>query len=123
MPLEVPTELGRLIFSEEAVASLVGAALLDVPGLSRFPLRKVKDGLRDFLGRQNLSRGIRVSWREGAVSVEVDALVDPTVRVADLVGEVVARSREAVSQLAELPVADIRVKILGTRSPGPGDRR
>ena len=123
MALELPAIGGKLIISEEAVAGLVGVALLDVPGLSRFPLHKVKDGLRDLLGQPNPSRGIRVFWRDGAVELEIDAVVDPDRPVAELVGEVVRRSREAVSHFTGLTVTEVRVKVLGVKAAEAGRPR
>ena len=58
---EVDTGLGRLILSEEAIATIAGAAAIECYGVVGMAGKKMTDGIFEILGKENLSRGVSVS--------------------------------------------------------------
>lgn len=94
-------ELGNIHISEEVLAVIAAAAVLEVDGVSGLAANLGSD-LAELLGKKNLGRGIRLSVCEEAVTVDVFILVKYGQVIPDVaraVQEAVLSSVEATSGL------------------------
>ena len=105
-------ELGNIHISEEVLAVIAAAAVLEVEGIGGLAANLGTD-LAELLGKKNLSRGIHIQVEDESVTVDVSVLVKygyPIPDVARSVQEAVAGSIEATSGLA---VAAVNVNVGG----------
>ncbi len=61
---EIDTGLGRLVLSEEAIATIAGAAAIECYGVVGMAGRKMTDGISEILGKENLSGECPSRWTE-----------------------------------------------------------
>ena len=105
-------ELGNIHISEEVLAVIAAAAVLEVEGFGGLAANLGTD-LAELLGKKNLSRGIHIQVEEETVTVDLSILVKDGYTipgVARAVHEAVASSIEATSGL---PVAAVNVNVGG----------
>ena len=105
-------ELGNIHISEEVLAVIAAAAVLEVEGIGGLAANLGTD-LAELLGKKNLSRGIHILVEEESVTVDLGILVKygyTIPNVARAVQEAVAGSIEATSGLT---VAAVNVNVGG----------
>ena len=105
-------ELGNIHISEEVLAVIAAAAVLEVEGIGGLAANLGTD-LAELLGKKNLSRGIHILVEEEGVTVDLGILVKYGYTIPDVaraVQEAVAGSIEATSGLT---VAAVNVNVGG----------
>ena len=105
-------ELGNIHISEEVLAVIAAAAVLEVEGIGGLAANLGTD-LAELLGKKNLSRGIHIQVEEESVTVDLGILVKYGYTIPDVaraVQEAVAGSIEATSGLT---VAAVNVNVGG----------
>lgn len=105
-------ELGNIHISEEVLAVIAAAAVLEVEGIGGLAANLGTD-LAELLGKKNLSRGIHIQVEDGNVTVDLGILVKYGYTIPDVaraVQEAVAGSVEATSGLT---VAAVNVNVGG----------
>ena len=105
-------ELGNIHISEEVLAVIAAAAVLEVEGIGGLAANLGTD-LAELLGKKNLSRGIHILVEEESVTVDLGILVKYGYTIPDVaraVQEAVAGSIEATSGLT---VATVNVNVGG----------
>ena len=105
-------ELGNIHISEEVLAVIAAAAVLEVEGIGGLAANLGTD-LAELLGKKNLSRGIHIQVEDENVTVDLSILVKYGYTIPDVaraVQEAVAGSIEATSGLT---VADVNVNVGG----------
>lgn len=105
-------ELGSIHISEEVLAVIAAAAVLEVEGIGGLAANLGTD-LAELLGKKNLSRGIHIQVEDGNVTVDLSILVKYGYTIPDVaraVQEAVAGSIEATSGLT---VATVNVNVGG----------
>lgn len=105
-------ELGSIHISEEVLAVIAAAAVLEVEGIGGLAANLGTD-LAELLGKKNLSRGIHIQVEDGNVTVDLSILVKYGYTIPDVVRavqEAVAGSVEATSGLT---VAAVNVNVGG----------
>lgn len=105
-----PDEKGSINISEEVVSAIAAAAALEVEGVAALSAGK---DFTEFLGKKNLSRGVRIAI-EGE-SVKVDIWM--TVRLGVSVNKVGQKVQESVANSIEsatgFTVAEVNVHVIG----------
>ena len=105
-------ELGNIHISEEVLAVIAAAAVLEVEGIGGLAANLGTD-LAELLGKKNLSRGIHILVEEESVTVDLGIPVKYGYTIPDVaraVQEAVAGSIEATSGLT---VAAVNVNVGG----------
>ena len=105
-------ELGNIHISEEVLAVIAAAAVLEVEGIGGLAANLGTD-LAELLGKKNLSRGIHIQVEDENVTVDLSILVKYGYTIPDVaraVQEAVAGSIEATSGLT---VAAVNVNVGG----------
>lgn len=103
-------ELGTIQISEEVVAAIASAAVLEVPDVTGL----LSGNVSDFVGGKKMtSRGIRVDMDGDALMINVFLMV----RYGCTIGEVAKKAQHAVAQALEsttgYPVSTVNVHVGG----------
>lgn len=116
MPRETSTSWGKLIVTEEVIATIAGVAATECPGTVGMASRKLKDGLAELLGRESLSKGVEVYLDEKRVSVELYIVVGYGVRISEVAKNVIEKVKYAIESMTDLEVSSVRIHVQGVRS-------
>lgn len=115
---EVETSLGRLVLSEEAIATIAGAAAAECYGVVGMAGRKMTDGISELLGKENLSKGVSVSIEGDDVYVDLAVVVGYGVRISEVARMIVEKVRYTVESVTGLKVKKVTVNVQGIRLQG-----
>lgn len=115
MPRELTSEYGRISIAEEVVATLAGVAATECYGVVGMASRKIKDGLAELLGRENLTRGVEVSIDGRRVAVNLYVVVGYGTRISEVARNIVDQVRYAIEQATDLEVAEVKIHVQGVK--------
>ncbi len=109
------TELGNINISEEVIATIAGAATVECFGIVGMSSRKVKDGIAQLLGREDLTKGIEVKLEEGQIIVDLYIIVSYGVNIAEVAKNVMERVKYSLGNITALDIKAINVNVQGVR--------
>lgn len=113
MPFESVTELGKIVWTEEVIATLAGATATECPGVVGMVGRGVTDGLAELMGRDTLSKGVDVVEQGGKAQITLNIVVGYGVRIPEVARQAGQMVREAVTRDTGVEVARVRVHVQG----------
>ena len=105
----IPDEKGSINISEDVIAAITGNALSEMEGIAAFS-NTAGSELSELIGKKSISKGIRVSFADGAITIDATILV----RFGGNITELCEKAQEAVSVAVDSitgvkPVVNIRV--------------
>ncbi|MBS4020921.1 MAG: Asp23/Gls24 family envelope stress response protein [Dethiobacter sp.] len=115
MSSEMENELGKVVISEELLANLAGVAAVECYGLVGMASRKVKDGIAELLGRDNLSRGVEVKVGDDQLTIDLYIIVSYGTKIPEVAVNVMEKVKYTLEKLTGLTVAGVNVNVQGVR--------
>jgi uncharacterized alkaline shock family protein YloU len=116
MGKEIVNEYGKIVISEEVVATVAGVAAIECYGLVGMVSRNmIKDGIVDLLHKENLSRGVEVRFVDDRVVIDLYIIVGYGVRISQVANNVVDKVVYTVGNVLGLEVAQVNINVQGVR--------
>ncbi len=119
MSKESQNQLGRISLSEEVIATIAGVAATECYGIVGMASRKLKDGIAELLGRENLSRGVEVVLEDGRADITLHVVVGYGTKISEVANNVIEKVRYTVEQSTNVPVANVRINVQGVKVNQP----
>lgn len=90
--MTIKTDLGYIEITTEVLAGIAGYAASLCFGVKGMTIRSMTDGLAHLLGRENQSRGVKVTEApDGGVNIDLHIAVDHGVNIATVAARSSAR--------------------------------
>lgn len=112
---EIRTDIGKMALSEEAIATIAGAAATECYGVVGMAGRKMTDGLSELLGRENVSKGVTVSIDGDNVYINVSVILGYGVKIPEVARMVAEKVRYTVYNYTGLKVKRVTVNVESLR--------
>ena len=109
--MTIKTELGYIEITNEVMAGIAGYAASSCFGVKGMTIRSMSDGLAHLLGRENQSRGVRVSEApDGGVNIDLHIAVEHGVNIATVCRSI-SEVRYHVERLTGVDVKNVDVYV------------
>lgn len=118
MAKELTTEHGRISLAEDVIATLAGVAATECYGIVGMASTRLKDGLAELLGRENLARGVKVEMFDDEVEISLYIVVGYGTRIAEIARNVTEKVRYVVESFTGLKVRAVRIFVQGVKVSG-----
>ncbi len=115
MSNEMTTKLGKIVIAEELLAMLAGYAAIECYGLVGMSSRKLKDGISELLGRDNLSKGVQIKLEEDQLIVDLYIVVSYGTRIPQVAKNVMEKVQYTLEKITGLKVSQVNVNIQGVQ--------
>jgi len=112
---EIRTDIGKLALSEEAIATIAGAAATECYGVVGMAGRKMTDGISELLGQENLAKGVDVTIDGDDLYITLYVVLGYGVKIPEVARMVADKVRYTVENLTGLKVKKITVNVEGLR--------
>lgn len=107
--ISISAEKGSINISEDVIAVIAGSAISETEGVAGLS-NTVGSEIYDFIGRKSVTKGIKVSFEEGAIVVEATIMVRFGVTIATIAEKVQTAVSGAVESMTGIcPVVNISV--------------
>jgi len=116
MPLQLDTDLGKVIIADHVIAMLAGSAALECYGLVGMASRKqLKDGITELLGRDNLSRGVEVRRENERLHIDLYIIVSYGTKISEVAHNIQSKVKYVLNEVVGLKVDLIHIFVQGVR--------
>ncbi|AJY76465.1 Asp23/Gls24 family envelope stress response protein [Paenibacillus beijingensis] len=116
MPMQLSTDLGKIIVADDCIAVIAGSAALDCYGLVGMASRKqLKDGLSELLGRDNLSRGVEVRRVNDQINIDLHIIVSYGTKISEVAHNIQTKVKYVLNEVVGLKVDFVHIIVQGVR--------
>jgi uncharacterized alkaline shock family protein YloU len=115
MDRETSNQFGRLVLSDEVIATIAGVAATECYGIVGMASRRVTDGIAELLGRENLAKGVEVVLDGNKVSITLNVIVGYGVRISEVARNVIDKVKYTVEGATGLSVTRVNINVQGVK--------
>ena len=115
MDCKFQTELGTVTVNEEVLLKVAGYAALECYGIVAMSSKRAKDGLVEWLGRENLSKGVQVRLVDDQLDVDLFIVVEYGISVAEVCKRIVEVVRYKLESMTGVKVRSVNISVEGIR--------
>lgn len=107
---------GKVNISEEVVSIIASRAASTVAGVSGM-VNTISSGFAEFLGKKNLSKGVKINMTEDDVSVDLFIIVEYGAKIPDVAWEIQEKTKNEIEVMTGLNVISVNVNVEGVSVP------
>ena len=109
---EQPEEYGDIRVATEVISIVANLATQEVPGVLRMSGRRL-DGINEFLGKEAVSKGVRVSFDGKSVTANIYVIIEYGSCIPEVALEIQEKVKEAIETMTGYEVQFIDVHVQG----------
>lgn len=107
---------GSVRIADEVVAIIAGLAATEVKGVAGMS-GGIVGGIAEFVGKKNLSKGVKVEVGEKEAAVDLYVIMEYGVRIPEVAQEVQRNVKKSIESMTGLSVVEINVHVQGVSFP------
>ena len=115
MEFKIKNDLGTILISDEVMLKVVGYAALECYGIVAMSSKRAKDGLVEWLGRENLSKGVQIREVEGKLDVDLYIIVEYGISVTAVCGAIKEVVKYKLESMTGVEVRNVNINVEGIR--------
>jgi uncharacterized alkaline shock family protein YloU len=115
MECKIRNEYGTIFIAEDVMMKVVGYAALECYGIVAMSSKRATDGLVEWLGRENLTKGIQIRNAGDMLDVELYIIVEYGISIAEVCKTIVETVRYKLESMTGIKVRKININVEGIR--------
>ena len=115
MDCKVQNDFGTIYISEDVLLKVVGYAALECYGIVAMSSKRMKDGVVEWLGRENLSKGVSVRMEDNELVVDMYIVVEYGISVAEVCKTIVEVVKYKLESMTGVTVRRVNISVEGIR--------
>lgn len=104
-------EKGSIEITNEVFTVIAGDAATNCFGVRGMAYRNVKDGIVSLLKRENMSKGVRVTFENGKVNIDVHIIVEHGVNITAICESIINEVKYNVERVTRVDVGCVNVNV------------
>ena len=115
MECKITNDVGTIYITEEVLLKVVGYAALECYGIVAMSSRRAKDGFVEWLGRENLSKGVQIRNVDDQLDVDLFIIVEYGISIAEVCKTITDTVRYKLESMVGVKVRKVNVSVEGIR--------
>ncbi len=115
MECKIKNDIGTIYISEDVMLKVVGYAALECYGIVAMSSKRAKDGLVEWLGRENLSKGVSLRLNNDMLDVDLFIVVEYGISVAAVCKTIVEVVKYKLESMTGVKVRNVNISVEGIR--------
>ena len=115
MDCKIKNDIGTIYITEDVLLKVVGYAALECYGIVAMSSKRAKDGIVEWLGRENLSKGVQIRSVGDMLDVDLVISVEYGISSSDVWKTIVDTGRYRVGSLWVVKVRKVNISVEGIR--------
>jgi len=116
MECKITNDLGTIFITEDVLLRMAGYAALECYGIVAMSSKRAKDGIVEWLGRENLTRGVQIRLAEdGSLDVDLFIIVEYGISIVAACNSIVETVKYKLESMAGAKVRRINISVEGIR--------
>jgi uncharacterized alkaline shock family protein YloU len=107
--------LGEMVIADEVIATLAGVSAIECYGIVGMASKRATDGIVELLGRENLSKGVKVYTQDDEIVIDLFIIVEYGISISAVAKNIIETVKYNVENLTGMNVKKINVMVEGVR--------
>lgn len=113
--LQIETSRGNIYYSEELIKNIVAISAIECSGVVGMANRNVKEGIGEILKNNNINNGVKISFADKKININVFVIVKYGIKVSVIANDVIQKIKYSIENYVGIVVNSITVNIQGIR--------
>ncbi|OLA23232.1 MAG: hypothetical protein BHW25_07910, partial [Faecalibacterium sp. CAG:82-related_59_9] len=84
MEYKISNDLGLITISEDVLLKVAGYAALECYGIVAMSSKRAKDGFVEWLGKENLTKGVQVNITDAGIDIDLFIIVEYGISIVEV---------------------------------------
>ena len=115
MECRINNDLGQITINEDVLLKVAGYAALECYGIVAMSSKRAKDGLVQWLGRENLSKGVQLKLVDDMLDVDLFIIVEYGISIAEVCKAIGEQVRYKLESMTGVKVRRVNIAVEGVR--------
>ena len=115
MDCKIKNDMGTIYIAEDVMLKIVGYAALECYGIVAMSSKRAKDGLVEWLGRENLTKGVQIRNVGDMLDVDLYIIVEYGISISEVCKTIVETVRYKLESLTGVKVRKVSISVEGIR--------
>ena len=115
MDCKIKNDIGTIYITEDVLLKVVGYAALECYGIVAMSSKRAKDGIVEWLGRENLAKGVQIRMVDDMVDVDLFIIVEYGISIAEICKTIVETVRYKLESMTGVKVRNVNITVEGIR--------
>lgn len=115
MECKIKNDIGTIFITEDVMMKVVGYAALECYGIVAMSSKRAKDGIVEWLGRENLSKGVQIRNVGDMLDVDLFIIVEYGISIAEVCRGIVDTVRYKLESMTGVKVRKVNISVEGIR--------
>ena len=111
MECKIKNDIGTIYITEDVMLKVVGYAALECYGIVAMSSKRAKDGLVEWLGRENLSKGVQLKLVDDMLDVDLFIIVEYGISISAVASTIIDQVKYKIEHLTGVTVSRVNVSI------------
>ena len=115
MEYKISNDLGLITISEDVLLKVAGYAALECYGIVAMSSKRAKDGLVEWLGRENLSKGVQIRNVGDMLDVDLFIIVEYGISIVEVCNIIKSQVCYKIENMTGAKVRRVNISVEGIR--------
>ena len=115
MECKINNELGQITISEDVLLKVAGYAALECYGIVAMSSKRAKDGFVEWLGRENLTKGVQINVTDGGIDIDLFIIVEYGISIVEVCKIIKSQVCYKIENMTGARVRRVNISVEGIR--------
>ena len=115
MEYKISNDLGLITISEDVLLKVAGYAALECYGIVGMSSKRAKDGFVEWLGKENLTKGVQVNITEAGIDIDLFIIVEYGISIVEVCNIIKSQVCYKIENMTGAKVRRVNISVEGIR--------
>lgn len=115
MEYKISNDLGLITISEDVLLKVAGYAALECYGIVAMSSKRAKDGFVEWLGKENLTKGVQVNITEAGIDIDLFIIVEYGISIVEVCNIIKSQVFYKIENMTGAKVRRVNISVEGIR--------
>lgn len=115
MECRINNELGLITISEDVLLKVAGYAALECYGIVAMSSKRAKDGFVEWLGRENLTKGVELDITDQGIDIDLYIIVEYGISIVEVCNIIKSQVCYKIENMTGAKVHRVNISVEGIR--------
>ena len=115
MECKISNDLGLITISEDVLLKVAGYAALECYGIVAMSSKRAKDGFVEWLGRENLTKGVQVNITDDGIDIDLFIIVEYGISIVEVCNIIKSQVCYKIENMTGARVRRVDISVEGIR--------
>lgn len=115
MECKINNDLGQITISEDVLLKVAGYAALECYGIVAMSSKRAKDGFVEWLGRENLTKGVQINVTNDGIDIDLFIIVEYGISIVEVCNIIKSQVCYKIENMTGAKVRKVNISVEGIR--------